>query len=68
MYYQAKVYIDAVPINTIIANSIDVLRVKCDPFIKNERVTTIEISEVKDIGYFKLPKEIEKVIEKEFLL
>ena len=68
MYYQAKIYIDAVPINTIVANSIEILKIKCEPFIKDEKITTIEVSEVNDLGFFKLPKEIEKVIEKELIL
>lgn len=68
MYYQAKIYIDAVPINTIVANSIEILKIKCEPFIKDKKITTIEVSEVNDLGFFKLPKEIEKVIEKELIL
>ena len=68
MYFQAKIYIDAVPINTIVANSVDVLKIKCEPFIKDKKITTIEVSEVNDLGYFKLPKEIEKVIGKEAIL
>ena len=68
MYYRADVYIDAVRKNSFIANSIEVLKVKAQPFIENEKVTQIVVSEVKEIGYFKVPAEIEKFIEKNFLL
>lgn len=68
MYYRADVYIDAVRKNSFIANSIEVLKVKAQPYIENEKVTQIVVSEVNEIGFFKLPKEIEKFIEKELLL
>ena len=68
MYYQAKIYKNSIPQNTIIANNIVVLRSKCEPFIMDEKVALIKVSEVNDLGYFKLPKEIEKVIEKEQIL
>lgn len=68
MYYRADVYIDAVRKNSFIANSIEVLKVKAEPFIKDEKITQIVVSEVNDIGYFKVPAEIEKFIEKKFLL
>lgn len=55
MYYRADVYIDAVRKNSFIANSIEVLKVKAQPYIENEKVTQIVVSEVKDIGYFKVP-------------
>ena len=68
MHYRADVYIDSVLRNSFIANSVEVLKVKAQPFIENEKVTHIEVSKVEDIGFFKLPAEIEKVIEKELLL
>ena len=38
MYYRADVYIDAVRKNSFIANSIEVLKVKAQHFIENEKV------------------------------
>lgn len=68
MYYRADVYIDSVLRNSFIANSVEVLKVKAEPFIKDEKITQITVSEVNEIGFFKLPKEIEPLIEKELLL
>ena len=68
MYYRADVYIDSVLINSFIANSVEVLKVKAEPFIKDEKITQIIVSEVNEIGFFKLPKEIEEIIGEEFLL
>ena len=63
MYYRADVYIDAVRKNSFIANSIEVLKVKAQPFIENEKVTQIVVSEVKDIGFFKVPSELEEYLK-----
>lgn len=68
MYYRADVYRDSVRRNSFIANSIEVLKIKAEPFIKDEKITQITVSEVNEIGFFKLPKEIEPLIEKELLL
>lgn len=68
MYYRADVYIDSVIRNSFIANSIEVLKIKAEPFIKDEKIIQIIVSEVNEIGFFKLPKEIEEIIEEEFLL
>lgn len=68
MYYRADVYRDSVIRNSFIANSIEVLKIKSEPFIKDEKITQIIVSEVNEIGFFKLPKEIEEIIEEEFLL
>lgn len=68
MYYRADVYIDSVIRNSFIANSVEVLKVKAKPFIEDGKVTQITVSEVNEIGFFKLPKEIESLIEKELLL
>ena len=68
MYYRADVYRDSVIRNSFIANSIEVLKIKAEPFIKDEKITQITVSEVNEIGFFKLPKEIESLIEKELLL
>ena len=68
MYYRADVYRDGVMRNSFIANSIEVLKIKAEPFIKDEKITQIIVSEVNEIGIFKLPKEIEEIIEEEFLL
>ena len=68
MYYRADVYRDGVRRNSFIANSIEVLKIKAEPFIEDEKITQIVVSKVEDIGFFKLPAEIERVIEKELLL
>lgn len=68
MYYRADVCIDSVIINSFIANSVEVLKAKAEPFIKDDKITQIKVSEVNEIGFFKLPKEIESLIEKELLL
>lgn len=67
MYYRADVYIDAVRKNSFIANSIEVLKVKAQPYIENEKVTQIVVSEVKDIGFFKVPSELEEYLKCEIL-
>ena len=68
MYYRADVYRDGVMRNSFIAGSIEVLKIKAEPFIKDEKITQIIVSEVNEIGFFKLPKEIEEFIEEELLL
>lgn len=68
MYYRADVYIDSVRRTSFIAGSVEVLKVKAQPHIENEKVTQIVVSKVEDIGFFKLPAEIEKFIENELLL
>ena len=68
MYYRADVYIDSVIRNSFIANSVEVLKAKAEPFINDDKITKIRVSEVNEIGFFKLPKEVEMVIEKELLL
>lgn len=59
MYYRADVYKESVLSNTFTANSVDVLKSKAEPYIKDKKVTFIEVTEVKTIGHFKLPAEIE---------
>ncbi|WP_252241557.1 hypothetical protein [Clostridium sp. ZBS18] len=68
MYYRAEIYIESIVKNSFIAGSVDGLKSKAEPYIKDDKVTQIIVSEVKEIGFFKLPKEIEKVIEKELIL
>lgn len=68
MYYRADIYIDSVIINSFIAGSIEVLKAKAEPFIKDDKITQIIVSEVNEIGFFKLPKEIELIIEEKLLL
>lgn len=67
MYYRAEVYVDSIVKNRFIANSIDVLKSKAEPYIKDERVTKIVVSEVKDIGFFKVPKELKEYLVEEIL-
>ena len=62
MYYRADVYIDSVLRTSFIAGGIEVLKVKAQRFIENEKVTQIVVSEVKNVGFFKLPKEIEELL------
>lgn len=68
MYYRADVYKDSVRINSFIAGSVEVLKTKSEPYIKDDKVTQIVVSEVNEIGFFKIPKEIENAIEKELIL
>lgn len=67
MYYRAEVYKGAVVTSRFIANSIKVLKSKSEPYIKDERVTQIVVSEVRDIGFFKVPSEIKKYLKCEIL-
>ena len=62
MYYRADVYIDSVLRRNFIAGSVEVLKVKAQPYIENEKVTQIVVSEVKDIGFFKVPSELEEYL------
>lgn len=63
MYYRADVYKDAVIKNSFIANSIEVLKSKAEPYIKDDKTTQIVVSEVKDIGFFKVPTELEEYLK-----
>ena len=64
MCYQAVIYRDAVIRNTIIANSLEVLKSKCEPWINDEKITSIK---VEDVGYFKLSKEFEEILKDQML-
>ena len=67
MYYRAEVYKDSVVTNRFIANSVEVLKCKAEPYIKDDKVTQIVVSEVKDIGFFKVPSELEEYLRCEIL-
>ena len=67
MYYQAVIYRDAVIRNTIIANSLEVLKSKCEPLINDEKITSIKVVKCEDVGYFKLPKDFEKILKDKML-
>lgn len=67
MYYQAVIYRDAVIKNTIIANSLEVLKSKCEPWINNEKFTSIHVMKCEDVGYFKLPEEYEEILKEKML-
>lgn len=67
MYYQAVIYRDAVRRNTIIANSLEVLKSKCEPWINDEKITSIEVMKCEDIGYFKLTKYFEEDLKDKML-
>lgn len=68
MYYRADIYTDSGISNSFTAGSIDVLKSKSEPYIKDDRVIQIVVSEVNDIGFFKLPKELGSIIEDETIL
>ena len=67
MYYRAEVYKDSVVTSRFIANSVEVLKCKAEPYIKDDKVTQIVVSEVKDIGFFKVPSELEEYLKCEIL-
>lgn len=67
MYYRAEVYKDSVVTNRFIANSVEVLKCKAEPYIKDDKVTQIVVSEIKDIGFFKVPSELEEYLKCEIL-
>ena len=63
MCYQAVIYRDAVIRNTIIANSLEVLKSKCEPWNNDVKITSIKVMKVEDVGYFKLSKEFEEILK-----
>lgn len=68
MYYRADVYKDSGISNSFIAGSIEVLKSKSEPYIKDNKITQIVVSKVNEIGFFKIPKEVENIIGKELIL
>ena len=67
MCYQAVIYRDAVIRKTIIANSLEVLKRKCEPWINDEKITSIKVMKVEYVGYFKLTKEFEEILKDKML-
>lgn len=67
MYYRAEVYKSSIVRNSFIAGSIDVLKAKSEPYIKDDKVTQIKVSKVEDIGFFKVPSELEEYLKCELL-
>ena len=67
MCYQAVIYRDAVIRNTIIANSLEVLKSKWEPWSNDEKITSIKVMKVEDVGYFKLSKEFEEILKDKML-
>ena len=63
MYYEAEIYRNNVVKNRFIANGIDVLKSKARPYIEDEKVEKIVVRKVEEIGYFKVQKEFEEVLE-----
>ncbi|OPX48477.1 hypothetical protein [Clostridium thermobutyricum] len=63
MYYRADVYINSVVRHSFIAGSLKVLKDKAEPYIKDEKITQIVVSEVNEIGLFKIPKGLEEYLE-----
>lgn len=66
-YYQAEVYEGTIIRNRFIANNIEVLKGKSMPYIKDDKVTQIKVSKVEDIGFFKVPSELEEYLKDELL-
>lgn len=54
MYYEAEIYKDNVVRNRFIANTIEVLKSKAEPYISNDNVDMIIVRKVEEIGYFKV--------------
>lgn len=54
MYYEAEIYKDNVVRNRFIANTIEVLKGKAEPYISNDNVDMIIVRKVEEIGYFKV--------------
>lgn len=68
MYYKADIYKDATKTNTLIDTSVETLKSECESYINDNKTTQIVVSEVKEIGFFKIPKELECVIKKDLIL
>ena len=66
-YYRADIYKDAVIKNSFIANTVEVLKTKAIPYIENDNVTQIVVSEVNDIGFFKVPECFKELLKDEML-
>lgn len=67
MYYRAEVYKGSIVRNSFVAGNIDVLKAKSEPYIKDDKVTQIKVSKVEDIGFFKVPSELEEYLKCELL-
>ena len=67
MYYRAEVYKGSIVRNSFVAGSIEVLKGKSEPYIKDDKVTQIKVSKVEDIGFFKIPSEFEEYLKDELL-
>lgn len=40
---------------------------KCEPWINDEKITSIKVMKVEDVGYFKLSKEFEEILKDQML-
>lgn len=67
MYYRAEVYKGSIVRNSFVAGSIELLKSKSEPYIKDDKVTQIKVSKVEDIGFFKVPYELKEYLEHELL-
>ena len=63
IYYQATLYNDAILKRIIRSNDLELLKFKCEPYLLDNKITTIDIQELKDIGYFKVPEEIKPYVQ-----
>lgn len=67
MYYEAEVYSDNKVRNRFIANTIEVLKVKSEPYISDDNVDKIIVRKVEEIGYFKVQECFREMLD-EYML
>ena len=48
-------------------NQLTILKSKCEPWINDEKITSIKVMKVEDVGYFKLSKEFEEILKDQML-
>lgn len=67
MYYEAEVYSDNRVKNRFIANTIEVLKVKAEPYISDNNVDKIIVRKVEEVGYFKVQECFREMLD-EYIL
>lgn len=68
MYYKADIYTGSKKTTTLIDTNMESLKSQCEPYINNNDITQIIVSEVKEIGFFKIPKELEILLKKNLIV
>ncbi|MBN1074643.1 hypothetical protein DVV91_09850 [Clostridium botulinum] len=63
VYYQATLYDNAILKRIIRSNNLELLKSKCEPYLLDDKITTIDIQELRDIGYFKVSEEIKPYVQ-----